>query len=203
MSKRGLSVEEKKTKMLEIFHDTSEFYTMKELEKLGPKLKGVVQQTVKEIVDDLVSDDLVCFDKIGTSNYYWSFPSTAGATKQAALSKVQQELQSVNAKIEETSEALEKAESGREDTAERRKLLVALSAVQAESTALKDELAAFGAADPIRYERKKAATQVCKDAAYRWTDNTMILLGFATTLGAEEDQMRAMLGMSEDWDDLK
>lgn len=38
---------------------------------------GVVSQSVKEVLDSLVSDNLVQFDKIGTSNYFWSFPSTA------------------------------------------------------------------------------------------------------------------------------
>jgi len=44
-----------------------------------------------------------------------------------------------------------------------------LSSAQEESVKLKDELAAYGAADPVKYERKKAAIGVCKDAAQRWT----------------------------------
>lgn len=37
------------------------------------------------------------------------------------------------------------------------------------SKSLKAELAAFGAADPVRYERKKDAARVAKEAAQRWT----------------------------------
>ena len=37
------------------------------------------------------------------------------------------------------------------------------------SAKLKSQLAAFGAADPVRYERKKDAARVAKDAAQRWT----------------------------------
>jgi hypothetical protein len=37
------------------------------------------------------------------------------------------------------------------------------------SEKLKAELAAFGAADPVRYERKKDAVRVAKEAAQRWT----------------------------------
>lgn len=44
---------------------------------MAPKMKGIVQQSVKEVLQSLVDDDLVMFEKIGTSNYYWSFPSTA------------------------------------------------------------------------------------------------------------------------------
>lgn len=39
---------------------------LKELEKLGPR-KGVISQSVKDVVQSLVDDDLVLKDKIGTS----------------------------------------------------------------------------------------------------------------------------------------
>lgn len=39
---------------------------LKELEKLGPK-KGVISQSVKDVIQSLVDDDLVFKDKIGTS----------------------------------------------------------------------------------------------------------------------------------------
>lgn len=39
---------------------------LKELEKLGPK-KGVISQSVKDVIQSLVDDDLVLKDKIGTS----------------------------------------------------------------------------------------------------------------------------------------
>ncbi|RXK39668.1 hypothetical protein M231_03022 [Tremella mesenterica] len=154
MSKRGLSAEEKKVKMLEIFHESADFFTMKELERLGPKLKGV---------------------------NYWSFPSAAGALKQAALTKAQKEVEMVETKIQESHASIDDAEKGREDTAdkggavdideqaERRKLLSIREDLTTQSAALKKELEAFGAADPAKYERKKAAVQICKDAAVRWT----------------------------------
>ena len=41
-------------------------FQLKELEKLGPK-KGVITQSVKDVVQSLVDDDLVLKDKIGTS----------------------------------------------------------------------------------------------------------------------------------------
>ncbi|KAG5460541.1 MAG: Mnd1 family-domain-containing protein [Olpidium bornovanus] len=54
-----------------------DFFQLKELEKIGPKQKGIVAQSVKEALQSLVDDNLVTMEKIGTSNYYWSFPSTA------------------------------------------------------------------------------------------------------------------------------
>lgn len=39
--KRGLSFEEKRNRMMEIFFEKKEFFHLKELEKLAPKLKGI------------------------------------------------------------------------------------------------------------------------------------------------------------------
>ena len=39
---------------------------LKEVERLGPR-KGVISQSVKDVLQSLVDDDLVCRDKIGTS----------------------------------------------------------------------------------------------------------------------------------------
>jgi hypothetical protein len=80
-SKRGLSSEEKRQKMLQIFHETQSFYQLKDLEKQGPK-KGVISQSVKDVVQSLVDDNLVFKDKIGTSVYFWSLPSAAGTLEQ-------------------------------------------------------------------------------------------------------------------------
>ena len=64
------------------------FFQLKELEKLAPKTKGIgknissiailsnlindknllVTQSVKEVLQSLIDNDLVSFDKIGTSN---------------------------------------------------------------------------------------------------------------------------------------
>ncbi|KAI3767920.1 hypothetical protein L2E82_18349 [Cichorium intybus] len=64
--KRGLSLEEKTEKMLQIFYDSHDFYLLRELENLGPR-KGVISQSVKDVVQTLMDDDLVSKDKIETS----------------------------------------------------------------------------------------------------------------------------------------
>ena len=48
--KRGLSLEEKRGRMLELFYETKDVFQLKELEKLGPKEKGVIAQSVKDVV---------------------------------------------------------------------------------------------------------------------------------------------------------
>ena len=52
---------------------------------------------------------------------------------------------------------------------ERRQLLTTLQGLNADSAQLKSELAAFGAADPVRYAKKQRAVEVAREAAMRWT----------------------------------
>lgn len=91
MSRKGVSAEEKRSRMLQLFHEKGECFQLKvniyfmlfhlnndvcfkELEKLAPKEKGIIANSVKDVVQKLVEDGLVETDKIGTSVYFWSFP---------------------------------------------------------------------------------------------------------------------------------
>lgn len=75
MSKRkGLTLDEKRMRMLHLFYEKKEFFTLKELEKIAPKEKGIIAQSVKDVLQTLVDDGLVRSEKIGTSVYFWTFP---------------------------------------------------------------------------------------------------------------------------------
>ena len=87
--KRGLSLEEKRQRLLDIFYEKRDFFLLKELEKIGPKEKGIVSQSVKDVLQSLVDDDLVDSDKIGTSVYFWALPSKATVVRKRKLSDLQ------------------------------------------------------------------------------------------------------------------
>lgn len=72
--KKGLSHDEKKVALLEMFHNTLVFYTLKEVEKVAPSV-GVVSQSVKEVLEALVAEDLVIQDKVGAQQLFWSLKS--------------------------------------------------------------------------------------------------------------------------------
>jgi hypothetical protein len=74
---RGLSADEKAAKILEIFAETKDCFMLKEIEKIASKEKGVVLQSVKDILEQLVGDSLVQCEKMGTQNVYWNFPSAS------------------------------------------------------------------------------------------------------------------------------
>ena len=75
---KGLSFDDKRKAMLELLWETADFWSLKELEKMAPKAKGIIAQSVKEVLDALVSDGMVVCEKIGTGNYYWRWDWVAG-----------------------------------------------------------------------------------------------------------------------------
>ena len=62
--KRGMSLEDKRKTLLSIFHETKSAFLLKDIEKLGAK-RGVVLQSIKDVLQSLVDDDLVNMEKIG------------------------------------------------------------------------------------------------------------------------------------------
>merc|ERR1712122_364282 len=119
MGKKGLSLEEKRKKMLEILYETKDFFLLKELEKIAPKQKGIIAQSVKDVLQSLVDDNLVDTDKIGTSVYFWAFPSKALALRKARLSAIQDKLAAAKSKNEDVDMILNVAQSGKDESDDR------------------------------------------------------------------------------------
>lgn len=168
--KRGLSLEEKRGKILEIFYESQDFYLLKELEKLGPK-KGVITQSVKDVVQSLVDDDLVLKDKIGTSVYFWSLPSCAGNQLRNVYRKLESDLQSSKKRHTELVEQCNALKKGREESDEREEALEELKAIELKHNELKDEMGQYADNDPAAFEAMKNAIEVAHAAANRWTGN--------------------------------
>eukprot|EP00249_Psilotum_nudum_P016368 c25787_g1_i1 orf=105-611(+) len=124
MSKRrGLSLEEKRGQLLQIFYESQDFYLLRELEKLGPK-KGVISQTVKDVLQTLVDDDLVFKDKIGTSVYFWSLPSCAGNQLRRVRAKHEADLENAKQRQIQLQMQRESLKKGREDTVKMNEMLL-------------------------------------------------------------------------------
>jgi len=172
--KRGLSVEEKRHRLLEIFYESKDFFLLKELEKLGPK-KGVISQSVKEIVQSLVDDNLVDSDKIGTSVYFWAFPSKASASKKKRLQDAQARINAANKRIKAAEEKVAALTEGREETEERALALKEMIGLKARREELQAEARRFSDCDPEVLATLTSEAKVGVEGANRWTDNIFSL----------------------------
>ncbi|KIL66182.1 hypothetical protein M378DRAFT_75652, partial [Amanita muscaria Koide BX008] len=200
---RGLSAEEKRIRLLEIFHETKDFFQLKELEKLGPKNKGIVSQTVKEVLLSLVDDGLVHTDKIGSSNFFWSFPSQQGAIVQTKLMTCSEARQGYKNQVSELQAALAREVSTRTDSEQRKNALSMLADLEEQLRELEKELTAYGTCDPARFAETKRSVFLAKEASLRWTDNYSTLLGYFTRQnGANAADVRKYLGIEDDYEDI-
>jgi len=200
---RGLSAEEKRVKLLEIFHETKDFFQLKELEKLGPKMKGIVSQSVKEVLQSLVDDNLVQSDKIGSSNFFWSFPSQRGTIMQNRLDGVSEARAASEKQLAEVQLAISAERAARPESDQREAALATLAAARKTATELQAELEAYGACDPIKVEEKRRAVVLAREAALRHTDNYSILMShFTRQHNVEPQDIRTYLGVGIDYEEL-
>ncbi|RHY64472.1 hypothetical protein DYB30_000514 [Aphanomyces astaci] len=116
--KKGVSLDEKRERILKIYHDNLEVYNLKEVEKLGSKA-GVVLQTIKDVNQALVDDNLVDTEKIGSGNYFWSFPSKVAQQRKRKLEDLEAKRSELKGKIESTKQAVAAQKSLRTDSDDR------------------------------------------------------------------------------------
>ncbi|RZC81789.1 hypothetical protein C5167_044356 [Papaver somniferum] len=218
--KRGLSLEEKREKMLEIFYDSQDFYLLKELEKLGPK-KGVISQSVKDVIQSLVDDDLALKDKIGSSIYFWSLPSCAGNQLRNVSNKLGSDLKSSKKRLAELIVQRDNLKKGREDSDEREEALAELKTVETKYNELKSEMGQFADNDPATLEAMTVgilipscmltlaenAIEVSHAAANRWTDNIFTIRQWCSKKFPQaKEQLEHLyteIGITEDFDYLE
>ncbi|XP_073461409.1 meiotic nuclear division protein 1 homolog [Aquarana catesbeiana] len=199
--KRGLSVEEKRAKMMEIFFETKDVFQLKDLEKIAPKEKGITSMSVKDILQSLVDDGMVDSERIGTSNYFWAFPSKALHARKRKLETLESQLSEASQKKKSLEESVEKAKVGRQDTKERSELSEELALLRQQRDQQKAELEQYKECDPDVIEEIRKSNMVAKDAANRWTDNIFAVKSWAKKkFGFEERKIDKTFGIPEEFD---
>ncbi|KEH27245.1 meiotic nuclear division-like protein [Medicago truncatula] len=173
---------------------------------MGPK-KGVISQSVKDVVQSLVDDDLVSKDKIGTSVYFWSLPSCAGNQLRNVHQKLDSELQNSGTRHAQLVEQCEALKKGREESDEREAALADLKAIQLKHNELKNELEKYRDNDPAAFEAMREAIEVAHTAANRWTDNIFTLKQWCSNnFPQAKEQLQSMyqeIGITDEFDYLE
>uniref|UniRef100_A0A3P9MTE2 Meiotic nuclear division protein 1 homolog n=1 Tax=Poecilia reticulata TaxID=8081 RepID=A0A3P9MTE2_POERE len=194
--KKGLSLEEKRTRMMEIFLESKDVFQLKDIEKIAPKSKGIAPMTVKEVLQSLVDDNMVDCERIGTSNYYWAFPSKTLHARKHKLEELQKQQRKVS--LEKT---VEKAKVGREGTKERSSLMKQLQFLREERTKLQAELEKYRECDPDIIKEMRKSNVVAKEAVSRWTDNVFAIKSWTKKKFSFDDScINKAFGIPEDFD---
>ncbi|EFO20773.2 hypothetical protein LOAG_07718 [Loa loa] len=144
---------------------------MKDLEKIAPKQKGIVPQSVKEITQLLVDEGLVECEKIGTFVCYWAFPSQATIVRKKQLKELDENISNLEKILEEVKADIVEAKKGKEATVERKKLKLEIDELQTKHEALTKKLEKLNEEGPEAVARLESETAKIRDEANRWTEN--------------------------------
>lgn len=207
MSKRkGLSLDEKRERMLQLYQEEPNVvFQLKELEKEAPKKKGIVWATVKDVNQSLVDDSLVHCEKIGTSNYFWAFPSESQQrkrTRRDALSQSIAAIQADCAAVKQENTVMRASRLGDDDRAAKVERITRLQeTVQAQRRELRD----FTELDGNTLQKMQADLAKAMEAANVCTDNVFSTLAWLKKKFEHIDQrqLRQQLGITEDFDYLE
>ncbi|KAI8813481.1 meiotic nuclear division protein 1 [Cladochytrium replicatum] len=203
MSKAKVSAEEKRKRLADIFYETKDFFQLKELEKIAPKTKGIVERTVKEVLESLVVDNIVTCEKIGVSNYYWSFPSTAYQTRKRKIDELESDIRKLREKKTEVDATIQREKASREGSDNREALLEELKNAQATNRELVDELRKYQDNDPALLVAKTKAANIAKEAANRWTENIFAVQSYVSNnFNISTSDFNKQFNIPEDFDTI-
>lgn len=229
MSKRKLSMDEKRVRMKELFAETvkkephslhsisfihsfhnlvspsyssqKDVFTLKELQRIAPKEKGIISQSVEDVLKSLVDDGDVQTDKIGLSNYFWAFPSQGIALKRAKLAASEREQAEAEERAAEQRKAHERLAAGREDSERRSTLLEALRGLRERRERAAAEIAQYAENDPDLLEALRRDAKRAEEGANRWTDNIFILKKYcADKFGLPGEDFLKSFGLPAEFD---
>ncbi|KAJ4944456.1 hypothetical protein JOQ06_013000 [Pogonophryne albipinna] len=187
--------------MMEIFFETKDVFQLKDIEKIAPKQKGITPMSVKDVLQSLVDDNMVDSERVGTSNYYWAFPSKALHARKNKLEGLENQISEAKQRKASVQKAVEKAKVGRQDTKERGSLLKELQALREERTQLQAELEKYRECDPEVVEEMRKSNGVAKDAVSRWTDNVFAIKSWTKKkFNFDDSRMNKAFGIPEDFD---
>ena len=129
---------------------------------------------VLDINQALVDDGLVDKDKIGGSNYFWSFPAKKDRQLQLQHETTLREIEVLQQKTAVAKAQLADAKRGREEDGtggERVAKLARLASLTKERETLEAELETLKENDPQALADLQKELELVKNAANRWTDN--------------------------------
>jgi hypothetical protein len=141
--------------------------------------QGVVQQSIKEINQSLVDDALVCAEKIGAANFYWSFPSKGYQDQINIKETLNLTLNNLETSVSDLQLLMKDAQSKRCGS-DRESSLKRLHECLDIERQLDTTLDSLKYNDPEEIRRIDAQSKENQEGANRWTDNIWTLKGFLT-----------------------
>ena len=161
---------------------------------------GVVLQTVKDMNQSLVDDGMVYSDKIGSANFFWSFPSKALQDKINAHEMLTLQLSKSREVSVDLQRRLEEQRASRNAPGREGKI-AQLTSLQTQEKGLDTSLEQGKANDPVEVNKVLKVADENMNHANRWTDNIWAMKKFLTKKkGMSGKEADKLLKLSDDFD---
>eukprot|EP01129_Flabellula_baltica_P016451 TRINITY_DN8768_c0_g1_i1.p1 TRINITY_DN8768_c0_g1~~TRINITY_DN8768_c0_g1_i1.p1 ORF type:complete len:193 (-),score=45.91 TRINITY_DN8768_c0_g1_i1:109-687(-) len=152
-------------------------YTLPQIEDLA-YMKGVVRKSCKEILEELESEDMCFSERLGTTVFYWYFPSTKAVRAQGVIAQLEESVQSLKESVQEAGEKKEELLKERVPCDERTERLRLLSEMEEELKEKHNKLKQLQVCDAESHEKTVKNILKAQEGVNRWTDNIFMLQGW-------------------------
>ncbi|OAG21073.1 meiotic nuclear division protein 1 [Alternaria alternata] len=177
---------QKAASILAWFHKTAQAHSIKDLEKTLPQVSSINGMQVKDYLQALSDDNKIRVEKIGSGNWYWSFPADEKKAKEIALKKAQEEFDKANAAVNELQARVDDAGAARaededmlmETGGDRKTLISKHAELTKDLEKLRIELSAYSDQDPVELEKKATETERAHLDAEKFTDQILVMQGW-------------------------
>ena len=175
-------------------------FKLKELEKLGKKA-GVVEQTVKEVLQSLVDDNLVNQDKVGSNNVFYSFPSANMVRLKAEIKDLNDAEAKMKENIVEVEKEIEKLHKTRPQNDKRKREMSEFVQLKKQKKKNEEELQVWQKNDPAVLDKIESKIKVARDAVNRWTDNIWAMESYLVKKkNLDRKTVKKFLGLTDSFD---
>ncbi|KNB41425.1 hypothetical protein JH06_5201 [Blastocystis sp. subtype 4] len=150
---------------------------MKELEKIA-KDNGISTMIVKDVVQEMLDEDMIIQEKVGTNMLYWIFPSQSYMLKKRKLDSLRKEAELARAEKAQLDESIAKAKASKPESEHRFELLRQYEEYKKKEETLQSQLDSMKERDPETIRMMKDDVKRAVEGANRWTDNIWSMKSF-------------------------
>ncbi|EME80476.1 uncharacterized protein MYCFIDRAFT_166800 [Pseudocercospora fijiensis CIRAD86] len=183
-------------------------FSLKDLEKELPKVAGVSSIQVKDYIQALQDDSKISCEKIGSGNWFFSFPSQARREADSSLKKVRGDHEQISGivkdlhhKLAERAAQLEREETmtdaGQDSRAE---LMHEKVVLEADLQTLRKQLAAYSEDDPTEMQRRETECTKLFHDADQYTDQIVSMEEWLEKNYGREAVSASRFEYGEEWD---
>jgi hypothetical protein len=196
----------KRAAMLHWIQKSGTVHSIKDLEKALPSVGSINGMQVKEYVQAMLDENEIRVEKIGSGNWYWSFPSEDKLRKEEALDRAQTDRDKSVAALAELRQKLDEAEAARKedegmlmggDGMSRKDLMERNDLLTEQAEVLKKELASYSGNDPLEVERRKRLVETMKNEAEKHTDHIQSMEGWIRSNAGVDRE--TIINMKRSW----